>query len=90
MADLSPHQKRIVDRYYQHRDTIMTSRLGELVTELYLAETDRQRDRLWTRAEKAMRNLEWKDAMVAHILNQRRPEILAEHLNDWMKGHPAD
>ncbi|MFQ5423392.1 MAG: hypothetical protein ACE5F9_05365 [Phycisphaerae bacterium] len=90
MADLSPHQKRIVDRYYQHRDTIMTSRLGELVTELYLAETDRGRDRLWTRAEKAMRNLEWKDAMVTHILERRRPEILAEHLNEWMKEHPAD
>jgi len=40
MAKLTRHQAKIVERYYTHRDTIMLTRLQELVTELYLASAD--------------------------------------------------
>ena len=33
MADRTPHQDRIVKRYYDNRDAIMLNRLGELVSQ---------------------------------------------------------
>ncbi len=47
MADYSPHQRKIIDRYYKNYDAIKYQRLAELVTELYLAE-GKKRDRYWT------------------------------------------
>ena len=85
MPERTPHQKKIIDRYYENRDGIMFNKLSELVTELYLADTDKKRDSLWKRVEKAMNNLKIKPATVAHILAQRKPELLADHLKDWMR-----
>lgn len=89
MPEHTRHQKRIIDRYYEHRDDIMLAKLGELVSELYLAETDKKRGRLWDRAAAAMRNLKWKPATIEHILAQRRPELLASHLAESMKRRGA-
>ncbi len=91
MTDYTPHQKRIIERYYDSRDQIMLARLGEIVTELYLAEADKARDRLWSRAAKAMQALKVPPALAEHILTQRKPEILARNLRDWLadaKKHP--
>lgn len=85
MSDHTPHQKRIIDRYYRNRDSIMVSRLQEIVTELYLAESEVKRRRLWDRAARAMRNLKWKEPIVAHILQSRKPEVLAENLETWTR-----
>lgn len=38
--DLSAHQRKIVDRYYQHRDTIWATRLGELVGDIGVAQAE--------------------------------------------------
>lgn len=83
MADFTPHQRKIVERYYDHRDAIMIEKLSDLVTELYLAETEAKRDRLWKRVETAMKNLKVKDAVAAHILAGRNVEVLAKHVKDW-------
>lgn len=85
MAEYSPNQKKIISRYYDHREAIMLEKLSELVSELYLAETDKQRERLWTRAAAAMKNLGVKPSIVAHLLEKRSPEILAANLQDWLK-----
>lgn len=89
MAEHTPHQKKIIENYYERRDEIMLNRLAELVTELYLAETDKRREQLWKRAEAAMTQLKVKPSIAAHILAKRRPEILASHLQDWMKKAPG-
>jgi len=34
---LTPHQKGIVKRYYEHKDTLATQKLGEIVSDLFLA-----------------------------------------------------
>jgi hypothetical protein len=47
MPEYSNHQKKIIERYYDQQDVIMLNKLGELVTELYLAETQRKKDQLW-------------------------------------------
>ena len=38
MADFSPHQQKIIKRYYDNLDTISLQKLGELVGDLYLAQ----------------------------------------------------
>lgn len=85
MADLSPHQRKIVERYYEHKDEIMLTRLQELVTEIYLATTEKKLDSLWKRVELAMKNLKVPAALAAHIMSQRKAETLAQHVNDWLK-----
>lgn len=83
MADHTPHQKKIIDRYYEHRDGIMLQKLAELVTELYLAETEKKRERLWQRVDAAMKNLKVSDAAARRILEKRDAALLASHLKDW-------
>jgi hypothetical protein len=64
----------------------MLQRLSELVTELYLADTEPKRKRLWERAEKAMGQLEIPAEIIGHIVEKRRVEILAKNLQDWLKS----
>ena len=85
MPDFTPHQKKIIDRYYENRDRIMLDKLSQLVSELYLAESDKKRDQLWDRVAAAMRNLKIEESLRAHILAKRSPEILAASLRDWLK-----
>ncbi len=63
----------------------MLQKLGELVGQLNLADTDRLRDRLWQRAEKAIVRLKVPPAIVSHIMQKRDVEILAKNLQDWLK-----
>ena len=85
MAEYTPHQKKIIARYYDRRDEIMLNRLGEIVSELYLAETDPQRSRLWDRAKKAMAGLQVPESVVSHILDSRDPEVLGRNLKGWLR-----
>ena len=64
----------------------MLGKLGELVSELYLAGTEAERNRLWEKARKAMCRLGIPASIIEHILEKRDPEILAKNLQDWLKG----
>jgi hypothetical protein len=86
MADLSKHQKKIVERYYDQRDAIMLNKLQELVTELYLAESESKASQLWTRVDSAMANLKVKPQIREHILASRDAAVLADHVRDWLKA----
>src|SRR3990170_1129728 len=85
MPDYTRHQKKIIERYYDRRDEIMLAKLQEIVTELYLAETDAKRDQLWKRAEKAMKALKTPHSVVKHILAQAKPEVLAKNVRQWLQ-----
>jgi hypothetical protein len=50
--DLSPYQKGVVKRYYEHRDTIALQKLGEIVSDLYVATSDAKIERAWRAAHK--------------------------------------
>ncbi len=80
----SNHQLSVISRYYDNLDTIMLNKLSELVTELYLAESQKKKDRLWERVEKAMEKLKIKPPIIDHIMNKRNVEILAKNLQDWL------
>jgi hypothetical protein len=83
-SELSAYQKAVVSRYYENLDTIMLGKLGELVTELYLAETTAKKNRLWQRAQKAMTKLKIPPAIIDHIMEKQSVEILAKNLQDWL------
>ena len=84
-GDRSEYQADVISRYYGNLDTIMLQKLGELVGELYLADTDKLRDKLWQRAEKAIVRLKVPPAIIDHIMQKRDVEILAKNLQDWLK-----
>ena len=80
----SNHQKNVISNYYKNLDAIMLTRLQELVTELFLADSKEKADRLWERAQKAMEKLKIKPAIIAHIMSTRSPEVLAKNLEKWL------
>jgi hypothetical protein len=82
--EFSQYQKAVISGYYNNLDTIMLQKLSELVTELYLADTQAKRDRLWQRAHKAMVRLKVPPAIIDHIMNKKDVQILAKNLQDWL------
>jgi len=88
MPNHSRHQKKIIQRYYEHRDDIALARLAEIVSELYLVESDRKRDQLWKRVEQAMTAMKVPPATMARILKRREPETLARYIREWSNQPP--
>lgn len=84
--EYSEYQKSVISNYYANLDTIMLGKLGDLLGELYLAETEKKQKRLWQKARKAMENLNIPDAIIDHILEKQDVEILAKNLQDWLKA----
>ena len=80
----SKYQAEVIARYYDNLDTIMLQKLGELVTDLYLADTNAKQAKLWQRAHKAMVKLKVPPAIINHIMKKRDVQILAKNLQDWL------
>ena len=75
---LSPYQKGIVKRYYEHKDTIASQKLGEIVSELYLCDSEKKADRLWKRAKTALMNAGANKVAVEKLMVDRDVERLAK------------
>ena len=78
------HQQRLIRNYYRNLDAIRAQRLQELVTELWLAGTEKKRDRLWARAQELLEKGDAPPAEVDAILARRDVEALA-----WLVGRDA-
>ena len=87
MADrnYSSYQKKVIQRYYDNRDAIDTTRLSEQVTTLYLA-TGKKLETTWASVEKTLVRLGVKESRVKHILDSRDPTVLAELVKDLEAG----
>jgi hypothetical protein len=79
------YQKKVISAYYEHRDELALTSLQSVVTDLFLADTDAKRSRLWDRAHKAMLKLKVKPAILEHILSKKDVTLLAKNLQDWLK-----
>jgi len=86
VTDFSPYQQKVIKRYYDQRDQIMLTKLQEMITELYLAESDKKRAQLWQRVAQAMETLKVPPRLAEHILTKQKPEVLAANVNDWLKA----
>jgi transcriptional regulator NrdR family protein len=76
MEDYTRHQQGIIKRYYANQSTIQLQRLGELVTELYLAE-GKKREKVWKSVVSALQKLGVPQSRIDHIITQGKPELLA-------------
>jgi len=85
MADYTPYQRTIIDRYYKNLDAIKFQRLFELATDLYLAQ-GKKRDRLWKQVEESLRRLEFPETRLAHLLQKRDPALLLGILKELESG----
>lgn len=82
--EYTDYQKKIIDRYYQHLDAISLAKLQELASDLYLAQTQAEKKRLWQRVKKAMDKLKIPAAIADHIIASQDPQVLARHLEQWL------
>jgi hypothetical protein len=75
--NLSRHQEKIVKRYYENQETIQGTKLGEIVTELWLAEDEKTKTKLWGKAQVALMRLGVDATRVAKVVSDRDAEALA-------------
>ena len=84
MAKRTPHQDKIIRRYYQNQDQILIQRLGDLVTDLYLAE-GQSRVRLWKRTAEILAKLKIPNDRVQHVCQSDNPALVAEVLKELLE-----
>jgi hypothetical protein len=73
------YQERIIRNYYKNHDDLMLQRLGELVTDLYLAE-GKARAKLWIRVGEILEKLNVSKAQVQHLVSSNNPALVANEL----------
>lgn len=88
MADreYSRHQQKVIKNYYDNREQIDEGKLSELVTNLYLAETEKKKSKLWESATKLMERLEVPQSRIDHVVGTQDPAILAAVVQELQKG----
>ena len=84
--DYSRHQQKIIKRYYDNRDQIDEQKLGELVTNLFLATGTKQIAKHWETAENAMTRMGVPGARVKHVIESKDPTVLAAVVEELQKG----
>ena len=75
--DLSRQQQGIVKRYYEHHDTIQSHKLSQIVSDLWLADDEKDKLKLWGMAQTALMRMGLDATMVANVVNKRDFEALA-------------
>ena len=84
MAKRSPYQQRVIRDYYRNQDAILVQRLGDLVTDLYLAE-GKARARLWKRVTTTLEKLKIPGKQVQHIVQSDNPALVANLLQQLLE-----
>jgi hypothetical protein len=79
--DYTPHQQKIIKRYYDNLDGIALQRLAELVGELYLS-SGKKRQRVWTQIAADLAKLGLPPARIEHLRQQDNPALMAEVVKD--------
>ncbi len=83
MAERSKYQEKIIKNYYENKDAIALQRLGELVTELYLAE-GKSRERKWKSVVGALEKLRIPQNRIDNLVKQDNPALIAKLVEELM------
>ena len=83
MGKRSSYQQRVIRDYYRNQDAILIQRLGDLVSDLFLAE-GKQRGRLWKRVGTTLEKLKVPKKQVSHIVQSDNPTLLAKLLEQLL------
>lgn len=84
MGKRSAYQQKVIKNYYENKDAIMLQRLGELVTDLYLAE-GKKRESTWKRVESTLEKLGVSKKRIDHLRETDNPSLLANLLKELME-----
>jgi hypothetical protein len=84
--DLTPYQRRIVDRYYQHKDTIHATKLSEIVSEIAVESDPKRLDRLWKTAGDYLAKCGVEAATIAAAIPARNLPLLGQVAGAIMSG----
>lgn len=83
MAEYSKHQQKIIKNYYDNKEAISLQRLGELVTDLYLAE-GKKRETQWKNVVSAMEKLKVPASRIEHLRQSDNPALVAKLLEELL------
>lgn len=83
VAELSKYQQTIVKRYYENLDSALLQKLGEQVTDLYLAE-GKKRERLWTSIAGSLAKLKVPAARIKRLTDSDDAQQLAKLLQELL------
>jgi len=81
LDDYSPHQQKIIKRFYANKEGIGLQRLGELVSELFLAE-GKKRQRVWKSIVAALEKLELPQSRIDHLVKKDDATLLAKLIKE--------
>jgi hypothetical protein len=76
MENYTRHQQGIIKRYYENQGSLQLQRLGELVTDLYLAE-GKKREKVWKSIATALQKLGVPQARIDHVVKSGDPKLVA-------------
>ncbi len=79
----SKYQQKVIERYYEHKDSIALQRIQELVTELYLSE-GKKRAKHWDTVAANLEKLGVAKVTIDHLKKQDKPELVAELVRKLM------
>src|SRR5579862_8820153 len=83
MPEYSKHQQRIIRNYYDNQDTILLQKLGEHITELFLAE-GKARERRWKLIVAALEKLKVPASRIQHLQKTDNPALVATLLEELL------
>jgi hypothetical protein len=83
MAERTKYQQNIIRNYYENKESISLQKLGEDVTELFLAE-GKSRGRLWTRIQGHLEKLKVPASRIEHVVKSDNPALLAKLLEELL------
>jgi hypothetical protein len=87
--DLTNYQRKIVNRYYEHQDSIYATKFAELATEIALATDAKKLDTLWKRAREYLIKCGGEEPIVAKICDSRDSKLLAQAVSAVAAGKPV-
>jgi hypothetical protein len=87
MADreYTSHQRKIISRFYDNRETMDEQKLAELCTNLFLA-SGKKRQNFWETARDAMTRLGVPPERVEHVVKSDDPALLAVVVEELQRG----
>lgn len=83
MAERTKYQEKIIRNYYQNYDALALQRLGEQVTELYLAD-GKARTKKWEQVVKSLEKLKVPASRIEHLVESDDPALLAKLLEELL------
>jgi hypothetical protein len=83
--NFSSYQKKVIQNYYDNLDKIALAKLQDLVTDIFLADTEAKKAKLWEKVAAAMAQLKIPKPIADNIMKRKDPQILAKNLTNWLK-----